>query len=167
MWPSLKLYQGPRCSERNSICCSQHGKNRHHRNYYRFRAQKPVWHRTATSPLLTRQLPWKIALLWYLQEKRSSVLCGSDSVMSGINSTICFINHNYIANAHTRWNPQKEFETTHAPRYVKVGGRPSVSPALANFTPFRNSLSFSPITAVLTSIFSATFSASPANPQTR
>jgi hypothetical protein len=47
--------------------------------------------------------------------------CGSDSPVSAVYPTICFINHSCIPNAHNNWNSETNKETIHAVRDILAG----------------------------------------------
>jgi SET domain-containing protein len=50
-----------------------------------------------------------------------------DSVIGGLYSTICLVNHSCLPNAHNSWNSDAKWEAIHAIRYIKPGEEITIS----------------------------------------
>lgn len=59
--------------------------------------------------------------------KTNALPCGPDSPVGGVYSTVCFINHSCIPNAHNNWNSAEEHETIHAIRMIERGAEITIS----------------------------------------
>ncbi|KAM5476772.1 hypothetical protein MauCBS54593_000042 [Microsporum audouinii] len=59
--------------------------------------------------------------------KTNALPCGPNSVIGGLYSTICLINHSCIPNCHNSWNSNTESETIHAIRSIEAGEEITIS----------------------------------------
>ena len=60
-------------------------------------------------------------LTFYNISKTNALPCGPDSPIGGVYPTICFINHDYLPNAHNNWNSEAEHKTIYATRDIAAG----------------------------------------------